>query len=98
MLSARLVMTGATGCAYVFCSIARKRQHVVGALIHYALFGRCVARAGRNELWPLHWLVVSRDSMQKSYAHLVQLATADLAHTILRNYSLRISSSSSPAR
>ena len=33
--------------------ITDEQPRAVGAIIHYALPGRRVARAGRNELWPL---------------------------------------------
>jgi len=36
----------------------------VGALIHYALPGRRVARTRRNELEPLHWFVDSKQNAE----------------------------------
>src|SRR5947209_6994299 len=54
-------------CAYDCCIVARKRQRAVGAIIHYAQPMPHDDR-GHNELWPLHWLDVTLDTMQKSHA------------------------------
>src|SRR5437588_2853336 len=67
-----MILEGVRACACDCCNEYRSQMDTKddkGAM-HRAQPGRRVARGGRNELGPLHWLVISLNIVQKTYAHL----------------------------